>query len=140
MLLSLHHKSQLLKCHYRVQPSSLHLELPDLSPALLHGIKVTLRMDVEIENPTAFDVEIEENRLDLRHDGARVALAALTPLSVPAHTTRTPHVEIPLELDLSTLKKGRALLDWSRWSATLYLRITPDFELPVYLLVPPAPR
>jgi hypothetical protein len=133
---SLHHKSQLLKCHYTVLPSSLHVDLPSelgafLSPA---GAQITVKMDLQIENPTDFDVEIEQNRIDLRFEQQPVALTAVSPLAVPAHSTRTPHVEVPLHVNLSILRRGRELLDLNRWSATLYLQVTPEFELPVYLL------
>jgi hypothetical protein len=133
---SLHHKSQLLKCHYRVEPSSLKVDLPSELGTLLSpsGAKITVKMDLEIENPTDFDVEIEQNRIDLRFDHQPVALTAVSPLAVPAHATRTPHVEVPLMVNLSILSKGRALLDLTHWSATLYLQVTPELELPVYLL------
>jgi hypothetical protein len=130
--LSLHHKSQLLKCHYRV--AAVDVDLPELSRALLQHVELTLKLDVEIENPTDFDVEIEHNRLEARHDGTLVARTSLTPLAVPAHQKRTPHVEIPISIDTSLLSRGRALLDKRRWSATLFLQIADDFELPVYLL------
>jgi len=131
---SLHHKSQLLKCHYSVVPSSLHLDVPDLSQAWKTGLRVTVKLDLQIENPTDFDVEIEENRIELAFDGRKVALTRVTPLAVPAHATRTPRLEVPLALDLSILRRGRELLDVDRWSATLFLRVTPELELPVYLL------
>jgi hypothetical protein len=132
--LSLHHKSQILKCHYRVVPSSLQVDLPELSTVLANDVHVTLRLDLEIENPTAFDVEIEQNRLELRFEGVPVAFTTVTPLAVPAHLSRTAHVELPLAVNLSVLRRGRALLDRDRWSATLYLRVTPDLEFPFYLL------
>jgi hypothetical protein len=140
VLRSLHHKSQLLKCHYSVAPSSLRVQLPDLTEAWkLRAVRLGLSFDVEIENPTDFDVEIEDNRLEASFDGRVVARTRVTPLAVPAHQKRTPHVEIPVALDLSVLSRGRELLDGNRWAATLFLRVTPDFELPVYLLSSPAP-
>jgi hypothetical protein len=139
VLRSLHHKSQLLKCHYRVVPSSLHVQLPDLTAAWkARAVRIGLAFDVEIENPTDFDVEIEDNRLEASFDGRVVARTRVPPLAVPAHQKRTPHVEVPVALDLSVLSRGRELLDGQRWAATLFLQVTPDFELPVYLLTPPS--
>jgi hypothetical protein len=130
--LSLHHKSQLLKCHYRL--AGLKVDLPELSRALLQHLELKLNLDLEIENPTDFDVEIERNRLEVKYEGALVARSSISPLAVPAHQTRRPHVEIPIALDTSVLKKGRQLFDKARWTATFYLTIAEDFELPIYLL------
>jgi hypothetical protein len=130
--LSLHHKSQLLKCHYGL--AGLKVDLPELSRALLQHLELKLNLDLEIENPTDFDVEIERNRLEVKYEGALVAKTSISPLAVPAHQKRTPHVEIPIALDTSILKKGRELFDKSRWTATFYLTIADDFELPIYLL------
>jgi hypothetical protein len=132
--LSLHHKSQILKCRYQIVPSSLQINFD------LAALAVALRMDLEIENPTSFDVEIEKNRLDARHAGMPFAMAQLSPLRVPAGTRVTQHVELPIRLNTHALSKGRELLDWKKWAVTLYVEVTPRFELPVYLLVPvPAP-
>jgi len=128
--LSLHRKSQILKCHYSVVPSSLHVDLD------LTELRVNLRLDLEIENPTPFDVEIEKNRLDARHAGMPFAMAQLSPLRVPAGARTIQHVELPIRLNAQALSKGRELLDWKKWAMTLYIEVTPRFELPVYLLTP----
>ncbi len=138
--LSLHHKSQILKCNYKVVPGTLHLDLPDLTDIWNTNLKINLRMDVEIENPTPFDVEIEQNHIEVLHDGTPVATTTLTPVAIPAHQKRTPHVELPISLNANAIKKGRALFDRTKWSATLYLQVTPTLELPVHLLVAGAPK
>jgi hypothetical protein len=129
--LSLHHKSQLLKCKYQL--TSIGIDLPSLSAALKKSVDVNLKLDLRIENPTPFDVEIEDNRLELSHDGVNVATARISPLAVPAHETRMPHVEIPLHVEVATLTHARELTDWSRWKGTLFVWVAKDFELPIYL-------
>jgi len=134
--LSLHHKSQILKCHYSVVPGSLHLELPDLTDLWKGkgGLKINLRMDLQIENPTAYDVEIEKNHLEVVHGDTPIASTSITPLRVPAGGRATPHIELPIELNARALEKGRALLDRALWRATLYLQVTDTYELPIQLL------
>jgi hypothetical protein len=133
---SFHHKSQILKCKYHVLPNTVSIKLPDMENLLRDGAKLGISFDVEIENPTPFDVEIEKNRLEVRHAGSLMALAAITPLRVPSHGKATPHVEIPVKLDAkAAIDKGRQLLDRTKWAATLYLQVTPEIELPVHLLV-----
>jgi hypothetical protein len=135
--LSLHHKSQILKCHYRVVPGTLHMDLPRLPTSLdalwKSELKLILRMDLEIENPTPFDVEIEENRIVVSHAGTPVALTRITPVAIPAGQKRTPHIELPIGINAAALKRGRELFDADKWTAMLYLQVTESMELPVKL-------
>jgi hypothetical protein len=134
---AIHHKSQILKCNYRVDPKSLKLDLPDWKD-LFGGpeAQLTLHLDLTIENPTRFDVEVEKNRIDIHHAGTPVAVAQLTPVKVPAGGRTQQRLTLPLRLRPQVLReKGRALLEWTQWAITLHLEVVPGFELPVYLLV-----
>jgi hypothetical protein len=135
--LSLHHKSQILKCRYTLVPASLHIRAAGFAGLWQKGVALHLDGDVEVENPTRFDVAIERNRLEAQHDGALVARTSLAPVAVPAGQTRVVHLALPIQLDGSLLSRGRALLDPARWSITLYLAVLPDFELPIYLVKGP---
>lgn len=133
--LSLQRKSQILKCRYTVVPGTLGLDLPELS-ALARGepLKLGVRLDVEIENPTRFDVAIEKNRLEVRHGDAVVALAGLTPMRVAAGAKVRQHVELPIRVSGAALRRGRALLEWRRYAVTLFLEVSEGFDFPVYLV------
>jgi hypothetical protein len=131
--LSVHHKSQILKCRWSVDWGSFDWDRPSLGALLDGRVDVAVRFDVEVRNPTPFDVVFEDNRLELRHAGTLVATAALTPMTVPAGGVTRQPVGTRLELEASSLLEGRRLLD-DRWNATLFVRVAPDVELPVYLL------
>ena len=145
---ALHHKSQLLKCNYSVDFSSLGFHLPKSSGsgwkgvlksalgAVLSGkVEVGAYMTVTIRNPTRFDVEIEKNRIDVKHEETVVANTWLSPVKVPAGETVSHKLDFKIRIDPRVALKGRELLE-NKWRITLYLQIDPNFEFPVYLLSP----
>ena len=133
--LSLHRKSQILKLHYHVDPSSLKVELPGLADLARDPIELAVQLDLTVDNPTPYDVEVEKNRLEVRHERALMALTSLPPLAVPAGQSRKQHLTVPFSIHpRMAIDKGRRLLAWEAWSMTLYLEVTPGFEFPVYLL------
>jgi hypothetical protein len=133
--LSLHHKSQLLKCKWTLVPGTLHVTPPDIRKLWRgEGASMGLQADVEVENPTPFDVEVEENRVEAAHGGVLVATTALPRLRVPAGGRAVQHLDVPLEIKRELLERWRSLVEWRRWSVTLHLRVADKFELPIYLL------
>ncbi len=133
LVLAVHHKSQLLKCDYRVDPSSFGVDTPSWSTLLDDDVTVGVHFDVEIHNPTAHRLEVEENRLELRHRDELMGTTRLTPLAVAPGATVVQRVALALELEPTRLAKGLDLLDWDDWRATLFVRVAPRFELPIYL-------
>ncbi|GAB4564699.1 MAG: hypothetical protein Tsb0020_15120 [Haliangiales bacterium] len=138
ILQSAHHKSQLLKCHYEVDFSSFDIEKPSLGEIFNDQVALAVSFDVVIENPTAFDVDVEDSELIVSHREKSVARSLLTALAVPAGQTRTQTIELTLAIDPQTLSWDRALLDLKTWEITLYLDIAPYLRMPVYLLHPRA--
>ncbi|RMH44845.1 MAG: hypothetical protein D6689_01645 [Deltaproteobacteria bacterium] len=134
LVLSVHHKSQLLKLDYDVALSSFGIDLPPLRSVLSREVEMGVHLDVRIHNPTPFDVAIERNRLVLAHDGAPVATGRLAPMSVPAGATVEQRVALSVAIAPGALRRGWALADVDRWSATLYVEVAPGFEFPIYLI------
>jgi hypothetical protein len=142
--LALHHKSQILKCRYDLEWTSIRVDRPGVL-GLASGlgrdeIEVGVSFDVTIENPTAFDVVIEENRLEATHLGTRVAESRLTPVTVPAGGKTSAAVRLPLRLHPSQLMKGRDLLRGGDWAITLWLEVADGFWFPIYILEAEAAR
>jgi len=131
---ALHHKSQILKCNYDVAWTSVGFDMPSLGSLLSDEVTVGVHFDVEIENPTPFDVVIEDNRLDVTHEGDKVAETRLSPMTVPAGESVTQTIEFDLSVSPAALRKGRELLSRERWKMTLYFQVAERFEFPVFLL------
>jgi hypothetical protein len=135
---SLHHKSQLLKCEYAIDTSSFHADIPS-AVDLVAGFKrdritITAGFDVTVTNPTSIDVEIENNRLELRQRGELVAQTQLPRGKVPAHATQRLAVTVPLSVAPSQAMRVRDLVTTKDWSLTLYLEVADGFEFPIYIL------
>ncbi len=135
---SLHHKTQLLKCKYDVDWGTFRPELPgalDLARGLTDDkIMVAASIDVAITNPTSVDVEIEDNRLEVRHAGTLVATSTLPRLDVPAGERRVTKVRLPLTIPPSLIPRVRELATGKGWTITLWLEVADGFDFPIYLL------
>lgn len=135
---SLHHKTQILKCHYAVDWSSFSPELPsalDLARAVrTDAITVGVSFDVTITNPTEVDVEIEDNRIEIEQQDQLVAKTALPTLAVPAGAIRTQRITFPLTVTPSQALRIRDLFTTDGWSITLWLEVAEGFEFPVYIV------
>lgn len=137
--LSLHHKSQILKCEYAVDWTSWRLSTPgwrELAAAAVSDgkVKVAASVELSITNPTTYDVRLERNHVDVAHDGVVVARASLTPVSVDEGRTVTQRMELPLELTVDAVRKGRALFEKDRWTVTVFLEVAEGFEFPIYVV------
>jgi len=136
LVLSVHHKSQLLKCEYSVDLGSFGVDTPSFTALLDDRVEVGLHFEVSIHNPTKHKVQIENNRLELIHAGEPMGTSRLSPVTVEAGATVDHRVEISLEVTPSRLGKGLDLLDPDDWEISLYLEVAPGFEFPIYLLRP----
>jgi hypothetical protein len=135
---SLHHKSQLLKCDYAVDWSSFSAETPSaldlVQAARRDSITIRVSFDVTVANTTGIDVEIEDNRLEVRQQGQLIGQTQLPRGRVAAGTTQKLHVMIPLTLVPSQALRIRDLVTTKDWAVTLYLEIADGFTFPVYLV------
>jgi hypothetical protein len=140
---AIHHKSQLLKCNYSVDWKSFRVSLPKVGlsqvASVLLGGKATLGLEfrVAIENPTAFDVKVERNRLEVAHDGASLATSQLAPFEVKAGKTADQQVMLKIGISpREVIAKGRELIQLHKWRITFYLWISDQIEFPIYLVAP----
>lgn len=132
-LRTLHHMSQVLKCEYALVPGTWRVKTSLLDPLVTGRVDVAASVEVDVRNPTPFDLDLKALRLDIRHQGDRIAEPSLTGLVVPAGERRRHRVELQLPLETATLAKGLSLLD-PGWTIRLRLRVLPGTELPLDLL------
>lgn len=138
LAVSIHHKSQILKCSYSVDWSSFHAETPSaldlIEAARTDSLTVAVTFDVTITNRTGVDVEIEDNHVEVRQKGQLVAETQLPRGRVPTGTTQKLTVRLPLRVAPSQALRIRELLTTKDWTITLFLEVLDDFTFPVYLL------
>lgn len=135
---SINHKTQILKCDYDVDWSSFSADVPsayELAMAInSNTITVGIHFDVAITNPTAVDVEIEDNRLELRQRDQLVAQTQLPRVHVRPGTTERVTVKLPLSIKPSQALRIRELVTTKDWALTLWLHVDEDWDFPIYLL------
>ena len=134
LALSIHHKSQILKCDYSIDLDSLGVDAPDVFAILDDRLEVAVHVDLRIHNPTDFDVEIEDNDVRIEHRGSHVATTRLAPMLAPAGQTVRQTLRFSMQATPSMIARGRSLLDSDAWTITLHVQVAPYFRLPVYLL------
>lgn len=125
-------KSQILKCRYAVDWSTLRFDEPDLGGLLRAEVSVAVSFDVTIDNPNDLPVRLEDNRLVVSDDDVVIATSRLTPLEVPAHGITRTRVGLDAKVRAASILEG-ATLDPRAWDLTLYVALDDSLELPVYL-------
>lgn len=135
-LRTLHRMSQVLKCQYDIVPDSWRVRTGLLDPFLTERLDVDASLEVDVFNPTPFDLDLRHLALDVRHQGQTLAAPTFGGLTVPAGTRRRERVTLKIPVALSTLGRGLALFE-PGWEVRLRLRVLPGTELPMTLLRPP---
>ena len=125
--LSLHHKSQLLKCHYDVAWSQVGFSSSSLLGMLKDRGKMNLTLPVEIHNPTEFDVYIETSQLIITQNEKLVSEIDISQLDVPAGATTVKKVELAADIQGKSLSNFTGLLDG--WQIYLTYDVLPGIPL-----------
>lgn len=136
-LRTLHRMSQVLKCEYALVPDSWRVRTGLLDAFATERLHLDASIEVDVRNPTPFDLEIHDLTFDVRHQGEPVAAPRLTGVRVPAGETRRQRLALTLPVALSTLGKGLALLD-PGWAVTLELEVLPGTSVPLRIVKPEA--
>jgi hypothetical protein len=130
---SVHHKSQILKCRYDIDFKSAKLDLPSLGDLFQGKVAIGVSVGVRIENPTPYDVDVERNRVEVRHQETLVAKTEISPFTVPAGARVQERLSFRATVNPKFVLKGLSLFK-SGWTITLYMLVEPGFDFPVYLL------
>lgn len=130
--LSMHHKSQFLKCEYDLDWSSVYLDMPSLG-ALFKGEKeAVLRFNLTIHNPTPFDLSVENSVLSFWQKDNLISRTHISAFSVASGQT----VEQPMQLKVQL--NGQLLTGFSQitegWRAQLEFELLPGIPFIIELL------
>ena len=126
-------KAPIFKSQYELVAGSFELDGLGLWDVLSTEPTLGFSMDLRITNPTEVDLILEENRLELSHQGTLVATTTLEPLRVESGEVRTQRVGVDLNVDLSVIRKGGELLRREDWDAVLYVELDGGREFPIYI-------
>ncbi|MGX5173226.1 hypothetical protein ACUR5C_04255 [Aliikangiella sp. IMCC44653] len=129
---SLHHKSQLLKAEYTIDWNSFDYKLPSFSQFFNGKALTNLSFDLEIHNPTKFDIVIEKSQIHIDKLAVNIAIIDLNGFSIPSGETRRVKLQLDSLSDLGKITNFRTLLE--DWQVNLYLQVWPGipFILNIY--------
>ena len=121
--LSIHHKSQILKCEYEVNWESFNTNLTSLKALFFGKETAQFTFDLTIHNPTAFDVDIEHSTLSIWQNSVLISKTQLEPIAVASGKTAVHPIQINTQMDLNNLSHWRQLTQG--WEVFLEFEVLP---------------
>ena len=114
LVISLHHKSQLLKANYNLDWSSIKFELPSLTELSSGKALSNFSMDIVISNPTEFDIIIEPSELFIEQKKNLIAKLKINGFALVSGETKRITLNMDSDSDLSKLSEfGELTNDWN---------------------------
>ncbi len=123
---SIDQKSQILKCHYKVDFDSFSIQPPTWT-----DWTIKISFEIEIKNPTATDVYIENSRLVINNAGKLFSEAYLSTIEVPAGQTVKPRIELGAKIDPARLTAYKEIFS-PDWEFILWVELERGFVFPIY--------
>lgn len=111
LIASLHHKSQLLKANYRIDWSSFDVNLPSFGEFFKGSASTSVSFDVEISNPTRFDIVIENSQIVVAKQEIAIATIDLAGFDVPSDSSRAVTVKLDSNSDISKIENFDNILE-----------------------------
>ncbi|MFT6732880.1 MAG: hypothetical protein ACJAS9_001065 [Polaribacter sp.] len=114
LVISLHHKSQLLKAEYDIDWSSIQYELPSFSELTQGKAFSKLTFDMVVKNSTEFDVVVENSMLYITQKENDIATIKLSSFSLPSGETHRVKIDLGSNTNFSNLSEFNNLMnDWN---------------------------
>ena len=129
LISSFHHKSQLLKANYSIDWGSFDFDLPSLSNFLNDKALTKMSFDLEINNPTEFDILIEESQIWIEKKDKVIATIDINGFNVPAGQTKKINLKFDSNSDLGKITNFREILE--NWRVDFHLEVWPGIPFVV---------
>ncbi|MEP2541821.1 MAG: hypothetical protein ABJI60_15285 [Kangiellaceae bacterium] len=114
LVVSLHHKSQLLKAEYDLDWSSIGFDLPSFSELSSGKALSNFSMDIVINNPTQFDIIIEPSELYIEQKENLIAKLNINGFALASGENKRITLNMDSDSDLSKLSEfGELTKDWN---------------------------
>ncbi|PID41530.1 MAG: hypothetical protein CSB48_14170 [Proteobacteria bacterium] len=131
---SMHHKSQVLKANYSVNFGSFGFDYISADESIENKTKNLVSFDMEVENPSRFDIVFEDSRLFIKKDDRLVSDVAITGFAVPAGETRLVTLVFNSQSDFSGATLGSIRHIFSGWDMELHLQLFPGIPFIVEVM------
>jgi hypothetical protein len=134
LISSMHYKSQLLKAEYSVDWDSFEYDLPSLSQFFNGKALTNLSFNITIENPTEFDIVIENSRIFVEKKEITIATIDLAGFAIPAGESRQVTMKLDTDSDLSKVTNFREILE--NWRVDMHLELLPGIPFILNIVAP----
>lgn len=135
--LSMHHKSQFLKCDYSIDWHTMKVDMPGLGALLSGEEAAAVHFDLRIHNPTPIDLAVENSMLSFWQRDNLISRTYISAFAVDAGQT----VKQPMEIAMAV--NGQLLGGFDQltqgWRAQLQFELLPGIPFVIELLEPRAP-
>ena len=130
--MSMHHKSQLLKCYYDIDFGSMELKMPSLLELARGEKQAELAFDLTIHNPTPFDLRIETSHLTIWQNKNLISRTKFAPLDVASGQTKRQRMQLAVHLNTRLISGFPDMLQG--WSAQMEFELMPGIPFIVKVL------
>lgn len=132
LMVSLHHKSQLLKADYDIDWSSFDYKIPSFK-ALTSGKALSnLSFDLVISNATDYDIEIEDSQITLYQKDILISAIDVNGFALPSGQSKRVTMTFDSKSDLSKVSNFGSI--FNHWRADLSLQVWPGIPFIINLL------
>jgi len=132
LLVSLHHKSQLLKANYDIDWSSIDYKLPSFSEFTKGKSFSSLSFYVEVENPTEFDILVEKSQLFVFKGDLELAVVDITGFELASRKLERIKIQLDSNSDLSEVNGIHNLSE--DWQLTMHVEVWPGIPFIINLI------
>lgn len=130
--MSMHHKSQLLKCHYNIDWSSMDLTLPSFGAFIKGEQNTSLSFLLEIHNPTVFDIAVEQSTLSIWQNKQLVSRTHVNAFSVASGATTVHKMHFDILFDAKSLFSIEEVA--TGWEIQLEFELLPGIPFVIQLM------
>ncbi|MBV1911665.1 MAG: hypothetical protein KUG78_20400 [Kangiellaceae bacterium] len=123
IVVSLHHKSQLLKAEYDLDWSSIKLDMPSLSTLANGQALSNFSVDVVITNPTEFDIIIESSEIVVEQENEVIASVDLNGFELASGEKKRIKLKLKSDSNLSLVNDFDTL--FQGWRIDMYIDVWP---------------
>jgi len=121
LIVSLHHKSQLLKAEYQIDWSSFNYNLPSFSQLTNETASSHLSFEVIISNPTQYDIKIEDSQIYVMKTTQTIAQFDLDGFEVPAGKSQRVTMKLNSVSNLGLIKGFSGILE--DWRVDIHIQV-----------------
>ena len=132
LIQSMHHKSQVLKANYSINWDSISADYSSLSNLFDGESFGKLSFELDIQNPTEFDLVFEDSRVLVMKDEQLVSHINVKGFSIETGETRTVTMQLDTVSNFSSLTDIARLLEG--WRIELRIELFPGIPFIINLL------